>query len=174
MESTSELRATTQQQASNVELELADLAEREKRASGGELEEIRKETTSARARVDEMRKQLAALDRQSAEREGLLASRIAHRDKLDVDRKAAQAAIAAIQTRLREARGDAGYRGERLRIIDPGIVPERPSSPNLPLNLAAALLMGLVLPILYFTLEMNYREREVVSRRRSYAQARDD
>ena len=50
------------------------------------------------------------------------------------------------RARLREARGDAGYRGERLRIIDPGIVPERPSSPNLPLNLVAALLLGLVLP----------------------------
>ena len=58
-------------------------------------------------------------------------------------------------------RGDAGYRGERLQIIDPGIVPERPSSPNLPLNLAAALLLGLVLPVLYFTLEMSYQERSV-------------
>jgi uncharacterized protein involved in exopolysaccharide biosynthesis len=61
-----------------------------------------------------------------------------------------------VENRLREARGDAGYRGERLKIIDPGIVPERPSSPNLPLNLAAALLLGLVLPIVYFTLEMNF------------------
>ena len=174
LESGAELRASTQQQTSNVELEIADVTQRAKNASGTELEQMRKEEANARARLEEMHKQLAALERQSAERERTLATRLAHRDKLDVDRKSAQAAITAVQNRLREARGDAGYRGERLRIIDPGIVPERPSSPNIPLNLAAALLMGLALPILYFTIEMNYREREVVSRRRSYAPARDD
>ena len=44
-------------------------------------------------------------------------------------------------------------------MIDPGIVPERPSSPNLPLNIAVAMLAGLVLPILYLTLQMNFQER---------------
>ena len=70
----------------------------------------------------------------------------------------------ATETRLRETRGDAGYRGERLEIVDPGIVPERPSSPTLPLNLAAALLLGLVLPVLYLTLEMSYREQRAGGR----------
>jgi succinoglycan biosynthesis transport protein ExoP len=163
MESAAELRATTQQQVLNAELEIADAAEREKQApaAGGDRAEIRKQADNARARLEEMRKQLQTLDRQAAEREKLLAERLAHRDKLDAERKAAQQAITAIETRLREARGDAGYRGERLKIIDPGIVPERPSSPNIPLNLAAALLLGLVLPIVYFTLEMNYQERSV-------------
>jgi uncharacterized protein involved in exopolysaccharide biosynthesis len=77
-------------------------------------------------------------------------------------------ALAAIDTRLREAQGDAGYRGERLKVIDPGIVPERPSSPNLPLNLAAALLLGVVFSILYFTLEMNFLEQRARSRRSIY------
>ena len=127
------------------------------------MAEIRKQAGNARARLEEMRKQLQTLDRQSAERGKLLAARLAHRDKLEAERKAAQAALTAIENRLREARGDAGYRGERLKIIDPGIVPERPSSPNLPLNLAAALLLGLVLPILYFTLEMNYQEQRAAA-----------
>jgi uncharacterized protein involved in exopolysaccharide biosynthesis len=43
-------------------------------------------------------------------------------------------------------------------------VPERPSSPNLSLNLAAALLLGLVLPVLYLTLEMSYREQRAGAR----------
>jgi succinoglycan biosynthesis transport protein ExoP len=156
MESAAELRATVQQQVLNAELEIADAAEREKQGTPSDIAEIRKQAGNARARLDEMRKQLQALDRQAAEREKLLATRLAHRDKLEADRKAAQLAITSIENRLRDARGDAGYRGERLKIIDPGIVPERPSSPNLPLNLAAALLLGLVLPILYFTLEMNF------------------
>ena len=93
---------------------------------------------------------------------------MAHRDKLEADRKAAQAGLAAIETRLREARGDSGYRGERLRIIDPGIVPERPSSPNLPLNVLAALLLGLMLPMLYLTLAMNYQEHKASGRRTAF------
>jgi capsular polysaccharide biosynthesis protein len=36
------------------------------------------------------------------------------------------------------------------------VVPERPSSPNVPLNVMAALLAGLVLPITYLTLLMNF------------------
>jgi len=43
----------------------------------------------------------------------------------------------------------------RLQVIDPGHrAGRKPSSPNIPLNAAAALLLGLVLPILYLTLQM--------------------
>jgi len=177
MEAAAELRATVQQQVLSAELEIADAAERSKRDNTANAAEIKKEADSARARLEEMRKQLQDLDRQAAEREKLLSTRLAHRDKLEADRKAAQAALAAIQTRQREARGDAGYRGERLRIIDPGIVPERPSSPNVPLNLAAALLLGLVLPIVYFTVEMSYQQQWASGRRTVFhtvAKTRDE
>ncbi len=117
------------------------------------------------SRAAELRRQVEILDRQTAGREKLLAERTAHRDKLDAERKAAQTALTAIEGRLREARSDAGYRGERLKMIDPGIVPERPSSPNVPLNLVAALLLGAVLPVLYFTLEMAWQEQRTGNRR---------
>lgn len=165
MESAAELRASLQQQVLSADLEIADAAEREKRGPASDVPEIRKEADNARARLEEMRKQLQAMDRQNAEREKLLATRLAHSDKLEAARKAGQASLTAIETRLREARGDTGYRGERLRIIDPGIVPERPSSPNLPLNIAAALLLGLVLPILYLTMQMGYQEQRASGRR---------
>lgn len=177
MESAAELRATLQQQVISAELEIADAAEREKRSAGEDLTEIRKQASNAHARLDEMRKQLQTLDRQNAEREKLLATRLAHRDKLDAERKAGQTALAGIETRLREARGDTGYRGERLRIIDPGIVPERPSSPNLPLNIAAALLLGLVLPIVYLTMQMSYQQQRASDRRSVFhavSKARDE
>ncbi|MBZ5726892.1 MAG: hypothetical protein LAP87_18085 [Acidobacteriia bacterium] len=131
----------------------------------------------ARARLDTLRNQIAALDRQSAERQKLLATRLARRDQAEADRDTAQEALTAIGKRLRDARSDAGYRGERLQIIDPGMVPERPSSPNIPLNLVAALLLGLVLPILYLTLEMNFEEHRSSARRSVYhavAKARDE
>jgi len=174
---TSELRYAIQQQAQSVELEIADTAERAKQASASELAELRKEESNARARLLELEKQLQELDRRNAQREKELALRMARRDKAESDRKVAQAELTAIETRLQQARGDTGFRGERLKVIDPGIVPERPSSPNIPLNLFAAMLLGLVLPVLYLTLLMSYQEQRAGSRRSGFqavAKARDD
>ena len=117
-------------------------------------------------RAEALRKQIESLDSQAAAREKLLASRLAHREKLDAEREERQDALQAVETRLREARGNAGYRGERLKMIDPGIVPESPSSPNVPLNLAAALLLGVVLPLLYLAVEMNFQEQRIRDRRK--------
>jgi len=165
IEQGADTRSKLQQQVQSAELQIADLADRLKQAAPADQAELRKEDSNARARLAESRKQLQDFERQNGEYERLLASRQAHRDKLEADRKAAQAALVAIQTRLREARGETGYRGERLKIIDPGIVPQKPSSPNLPLNVAGALLAGLVLPVLYLTLEMSYQEQRAAARR---------
>jgi capsule polysaccharide export protein KpsE/RkpR len=165
LEQAAESRSKLAEQMQSVELEIADVGERLKQATAAEQVEMRKEESNARVRLAEVRKQVQDFDRQNAEREKLLATRHAHRDKAEAERKEAQTALVAVETRLREARGESGYRGERLKIIDPGIVPERPSSPNLPLNVAAALLAGLVLPILYLTLQMSYQEQRAASRR---------
>jgi capsule polysaccharide export protein KpsE/RkpR len=151
MEETAGLRATVREQVLSLELETADAADRARQAA-------------ARARLEQMHKQIESLDHEYSEREKLLALRLAHRDRLEAQRNSAREALTVIEARLREARGDAGYRGERLEIVDPGTVPERPSSPNLPLNLAAAVLLGLVLPVLYLTLEMSYREQRAGQR----------
>jgi uncharacterized protein involved in exopolysaccharide biosynthesis len=168
MESAAEVRATIQGELANAELFLADAADREKQAQGGELAEIRRETGNTRARVAEMRKQIAQIDEAQAARERALSARQVHRAKLEGDRKSRQADLTASETRLREARADTGYRGERLKVIDPGIVPQRPSYPNVMLNLLAALLMGLVLPLLFLTIEMNYQEQRLKGRRSTY------
>jgi capsular polysaccharide biosynthesis protein len=68
-----------------------------------------------------------------------------------------QLAIEAAQMHLQEIRSTAGYRAERLKIFDPGVVPERPSSPNIPLILLVAVLMALTASLVYVTLEFNYR-----------------
>jgi uncharacterized protein involved in exopolysaccharide biosynthesis len=59
--------------------------------------------------------------------------------------------------RLRELETPAGYRGELLQLLDPGVVPEKPSWPNLSLNLAAALALALLLSWLYLTLQFGLR-----------------
>jgi uncharacterized protein involved in exopolysaccharide biosynthesis len=174
-ESAAELRAKIEEQVRSVELEVADLQERLKAAA--DPAELRRQEANAKVRLSEMRRQVQDLERQGADREKLLATRQAHRDQLDAERKSNQSALAAIETRLRDARGESGMRGERLKIIDPGIVPERPSSPNLPLNLAAALLAGIALPILFLTLEMNFQDRRAALARggfRAVAKVRDE
>ena len=168
MNKSAELRATLEQQALSTEQELADAGERQKTAGESERTEARKEAANASARLEEMRKQLQTVDTQAKERERVLALRMTHRDKLEADRKAAETSLAAIEARFRDARSESGYRGERLRIIDPGVLPERPSAPNLPLNVFAALLLGLVLPVVWLTLELNYQERSVAAHRGVY------
>ena len=68
-----------------------------------------------------------------------------------------QLAIEAAQMHLQEVRSTAGYRAERLKIFDPGVVPERPSWPNIPLILLAAVVVALAASLLYVTFEFNYR-----------------
>ncbi len=165
------LRSSLQEQLTNTGLEIADEQQRLGTAAGGEAAEIRREQASAVARREQLRNQLDSLARQAAERDRLLSLRTAHRQRADSERKAAQAQLTAVETQLREARGGAAYRGERLRIIDPGIVPERPSSPNLPLNVAAAFLLGLCLPLLWFTLELSCRDAREIRR---FARTLDD
>jgi uncharacterized protein involved in exopolysaccharide biosynthesis len=175
IEGASETRSALEQQVSSTELELADNENRLQQVSAAEAVEIRKEQSNAKARLAELGKQLASLERRTAASERLLATRMAERDRAESERKSAQSALQAVEGRLREARGESGYRGERLRIIDPGVVPERPSSPNLPLNAAAALLLGLLLPSVYLLLSVTYQDQRASERRGAYraVKARD-
>ncbi len=85
----------------------------------------------------------------------------------ELERKAAWAALEVVELQLGEARALAGERGERLQVIDPGVVPEIHSSPNLPLNLFAAFFLALVASMIYLTLEFSYQQRKAESIRRS-------
>jgi uncharacterized protein involved in exopolysaccharide biosynthesis len=115
------------------------------------------DAAASRARADTLRKQLAQVERDLTAKEELLSRRMADRDRVDADRTASQEAYTTVETRLSQVRADRGYRSERLKIVDPGIVPEEPSAPNIPLRLLAALLLGLVVPVIYLTLELSYR-----------------
>jgi len=149
MESGAELRSQLRRELANSELLAAD-------------------GTDSTRQVTELRKQIHELDQRMAERERMLAQRTVHRERLDAERKQRQAELAAAEARLNEARGFAGYRGERMKLIDPGVVPQRPSSPNVMLNILAALLLGLLLPVLYLAIEMNYQEQRIIGRRGAF------
>ena len=160
-ENAAKLRAALDQQVANTELEIADTS-----YAG----DAAKQQASGKTRLEQLRRQIQTLDKEAAERERLIATRLSRRERMESERKALLAQLTAVETQLREARGGVAYRGERLKLIEPGIVPERPSSPNTPLNVVAALLLGLALPILWLTLRIGYDQQ----RFRAYARARNE
>lgn len=105
--------------------------------------------------VRELRRQLASLDEGLKTKRELLARRSATQARLRAERVRTREALSALDEKLREVMSAVGFRGERLRLIDPGIVPERPSSPNLPLNVFGAMFFALVISLGYLTLEFS-------------------
>jgi polysaccharide biosynthesis transport protein len=105
-----------------------------------------------RARVASLEKQDADLQRQIDTKGALLASRENRTDELRQRLRVAQVGWEAATGRLRDLMAASGLRGERLRITDPGVVPERPSSPNVGLNVLLAVVVALIACVTYLTL----------------------
>jgi len=159
-----QLRASLEERAANLRLDLA---------SGTGTQE----QSEARARLTEVLRQQEVLNHETAEKEKLLAVRVSRRERLEDERRMRQAELATMQTRLRDMRNSAGFHGERLTVIDPGVVPQRPSSPNVSLNLSVAFLLGLILPVAYLMLEFALQQHRTASRRgvlHALAQGRDE
>ena len=113
------------------------------------------EQRSGKARAERLHQQAADLDRRTAAKQEMLARRSTEAESLAAQYESAWTAREEMEKRLREVEATAGYRGERLNLLDPGIVPERASSPNLPLNLVVAVSLGLIASLLYLTLEFS-------------------
>jgi len=124
-----------------------------------EKPDFARELPGLRAKAAELEKRATEVEK-GIERKSVLASeRTAERQKLDAEVKMAQTASESAGARLRELRATAGTRGERLRVIDPGVVPQRPSSPNVALNVLLALLLTLIALAAYLTVSFSYRRR---------------
>ena len=102
---------------------------------------------SSRSKAIEQR--IAAIDQDIARQQRMLEERTAHREQAEVQRRTALAELDIAEGRMREVKGDVLYRGDRLRVIDPGIVPERPSSPVLLLNAVGAWFLATLLTLGY-------------------------
>jgi uncharacterized protein involved in exopolysaccharide biosynthesis len=113
--------------------------------------DAQKRLDEARGRMEQAERAWARLSEQPASG---TADRAVQARTAQAERDAAHASFDAAEKQLDDARSVSGERGERLRILDPGMVPERPSWPNVPLMLLAALLVALVASLLYVTLEL--------------------
>lgn len=115
--------------------------------------DTQKQLEEARARVGLAER---AWVRATTEPTSVAADRAVQVGTAQAEREAARAAFDAAEKRMEDTRSTAGQRGEQLKVVDSGVVPERPSWPDFPLMLLGALLVALVASVLYLTLELNY------------------
>jgi len=92
-------------------------------------------------------------DAQSRSRELASGSPPVESEARRIERDAAREAVYAAAEHLAQMQSMVGMRGERLKIVDPGVEPERPSWPNIPLMLLAAVLGALAVTLLYTAFE---------------------
>ncbi|MBI3665503.1 MAG: hypothetical protein HY236_04640 [Acidobacteria bacterium] len=164
LEQLREQRTEIERLALVSEASIAELEAREKStaATAGT------DSVAERSRLERLRRQTAEIDRLIAARQKMLAERTAESQALEAEYEAAAAASEQWEKRLRELRSEAGLRGERLAILDPGVVPERPSSPNIPLNLLVAVALGVIASLFYLTLEFGFQSQKAESLRKSF------
>jgi uncharacterized protein involved in exopolysaccharide biosynthesis len=67
--------------------------------------------------------------------------------------RSAEAAFDSARLRFDDVISATRFRSEQLRIVDPGIVPQRPSSPNFLLSVIAAVALSLVACLIWLTLQ---------------------
>ena len=150
---------------SKLHQELVDaegnIAEYQQQPGKADSQFAREQLQAASARKALLEKRLQEVQRSIRELAVTMASRNAEREASLNELKMAQTASEAAEKRLSDLRAAAGSRGERLRVMDPGIVPQRPSSPNVPLNVAAALFLALAASMIYLSFAFVLRRRAV-------------
>jgi uncharacterized protein involved in exopolysaccharide biosynthesis len=112
---------------------------------------------------DAKRRQIATIETQKQdlaaelkEKGAQLDANRSRRDDLEAEVRAAQTAREEATTRLNNALSAPQLRGQRLRVIDPGTVPQKPTSPNLWLNAAAAFFASLIGAFGFLILRFGY------------------
>jgi uncharacterized protein involved in exopolysaccharide biosynthesis len=124
--------------------------------------DAQKQLDEARARMEHAERAWAHV---SSEPVNGNAERAAQAGVAKAEREAARESFEVAGRQLDETRSVSAERAERLRIVDPGVVPRRPSWPNIPLMLFAAFLVALVGSLFYVTLEWNYGPERAASPR---------
>jgi uncharacterized protein involved in exopolysaccharide biosynthesis len=135
----------------NLALARTDLAEQR-----SEADPPRGQMTSTLARIqaiDNQRRELAGLLEKQASQ---LDARKNRRNALEEDEKAARSAYEDRRAKLNDTLSSTQSKGGRLRVIDPGVVPQRASFPRTQLNVAASFLASMIGTFGYLLLRFSY------------------
>jgi uncharacterized protein involved in exopolysaccharide biosynthesis len=128
-----------------------------------------KSPAAAEARIaaieNQRRELIASLKTEGAQ----LDARKSRRDQLEEEERSARADYEDIAARLNATLSSAQYRGERLHILDPGVVPPNPAFPNTPLNVIAALLASIAVTFICVAVRFSYVRLQRESSERVYS-----
>lgn len=139
-----------------------------------DIDFVREELAAQRAKAGALDASRASVARQFAAKSAELAKTRARRDEAQNRLRAAQNEFDLATKRLAEIDAASGLRSEQLRIIDPGIVPERPSSPDLPMNGAAAFVLATAASLAYLGLRFGLEKQRARYARTSFMVAKRD
>lgn len=156
-----ELRAEVGKDLARARAELADYIGQQQAPQPSEIGEKQTgwtqfEISATRAKIQDLESQDRQLLQFLNAKSPLLEDLRRRRDSLDAELKAARADEEAENTKLSDVKSSAAARGVRLRVLDPGIVPQRPSFPNPPLNLAVAFALSLIASVAYLAIHFAY------------------
>lgn len=118
------------------------------------------EVAGLRARQKALRAALAEMEVPLARGQAALASLDLRRQELERNYDLAQNAVVSYTDRANDARLNVAARHEELQIADPGVVPSRPSSPHLLLNVLLASVLGLLGSVGYETWVWNWNQEQ--------------
>ena len=165
LENTADLRYAVQSDLARSRTELADLtSQRATFKAGDETGDWNaREIIAMQARVQDLEAQERKLGTAVTEKAAMLERIRPGSEARNAELRMATSDLESARTKLGELRASATFRGERLEVLDPGIVPEKPSFPNTSLNLLVALAVSLPASILYLAVVFGY-SRAVVAR----------
>jgi uncharacterized protein involved in exopolysaccharide biosynthesis len=114
------------------------------------------EITATRTKIQDLEEQDRELLQALKVKGDLLEDLRRKRDGLDAELKSARADEEVENSKLSDVKSMSAARGVRLKILDPGIIPQRPSFPNPPVNLAVAFVLSLAASIGYVAMRFAY------------------
>ncbi|MCX6624525.1 MAG: hypothetical protein NTY38_26390 [Acidobacteria bacterium] len=153
-----EFRATLWADLAKARTDLAEYQAQQKATAkqevhSSEQEWMARQVAAFGARVEQLAAQEARLSAAIEEKTMLLERRKGRREAIETELRIARTSYEASSTKVNDIVASSVFRGERLHVVDPGIVPERPSSPDIPLNVLAALLLGALFSIAFLAVQ---------------------
>jgi len=118
-------------------------------APTNQAKDIAVSLAAEQAKQAALRKALQDVDASLSRHQASLLKAQAGSANLERAYSAAQDSLKVATSRVNEARASAASRTEQLQIADPGIVPQRPSSPHYLFNALLALALGFFVAVIY-------------------------